>query len=214
MILRIGISHRKSARPNEPAAPVAPCGSQDRRRRGIRPHPDRTGVIMDSPGRLLRARRDRDRASSGEKRAPQPEADVVVPVVGCVPVAVGRAEVPRIVVPGTAAKDTATRGRPGLRAAGPDHTSRPGRSRGAGATYLRSAHARSRRGCAHRCRRARPFRRAIGRVGRGAGCGSAARCLRAAPAGRRREVRSRGTSMEQRLAGSWSCADAAGAAGR
>jgi hypothetical protein len=45
----------------------------------------------------------------------EPEADIVVPVVGVVPVALGRAEILRIVVPGTAAQDTATRGRPGFR---------------------------------------------------------------------------------------------------
>src|SRR5262245_59252057 len=49
------------------------------------------------------------------KRARDPEADSVVPVVGGVPVALGRAEILRIVVPGTAAQDTATRGRPGFR---------------------------------------------------------------------------------------------------
>jgi len=51
----------------------------------------------------MHAQRDRDRAGSGEKRTPEAETVVVVPVVGGVPVAVGRAEVPRIVVPGTAA---------------------------------------------------------------------------------------------------------------
>jgi hypothetical protein len=33
-------------------------------------------------------RRDRDRTGSGGKRAPDPEAQIVVPVVGSVPVAV------------------------------------------------------------------------------------------------------------------------------
>ena len=66
----------------------------------------------------MRARRDRDRTGSGGKRAPDPEADIVVPVVGGVPVAVGRAEVLWIVVPGTAANDTATRGRPGFKGVG------------------------------------------------------------------------------------------------
>jgi hypothetical protein len=50
------------------------------------------------------------------KRTRDPEADIVVPVVGVVPVALGRAEILRIVVPGTAAQDTATRGRPGSEA--------------------------------------------------------------------------------------------------
>ncbi|MGA7451257.1 MAG: hypothetical protein WBW73_08265 [Rhodoplanes sp.] len=75
-------------------------------------------LIMDSPGRLVRARRDRDRIGSGGKRTPDTEADIVVPVVGGVPVAVGGAEVLWIVVPGTAANDTPTRGRPGFKGVG------------------------------------------------------------------------------------------------
>ena len=43
------------------------------------------------------------------ERAGHTETDIVVPVCGIVPVAVGRAEVLRIVVPGTAAENT-TRG--------------------------------------------------------------------------------------------------------
>src|SRR5262249_13193566 len=70
---------------------------------------------MDSPGRLARARRNRDRAGSGGKRPANPEAEIVVPVVGGVPVAVRGAEVVWSVVPGTAADDTATRGRPGFK---------------------------------------------------------------------------------------------------
>src|SRR6266511_1886682 len=101
--------------PNKPAAPVAPRVSQDKRRRGIGRPSAPTVLIMDGPGRLVRARRDRDRAGSGEKRAPDTEAQIVVPIVGGVPVAVGRAEVLWIVVPGTTADDTATRGRPGFR---------------------------------------------------------------------------------------------------
>jgi hypothetical protein len=73
---------------------------------------------MDSPGRLVRARCDRDRIGSGGKRTPDTETDIVVPVVGDVPVAVCRGEVLWIVVPGTAAKDTATRGRPGFKGIG------------------------------------------------------------------------------------------------
>jgi hypothetical protein len=45
-------------------------------------------LIMNSPGRLVLPRRDRDRAGSGGKRAPDPKAQIVVPVVGSVPVAV------------------------------------------------------------------------------------------------------------------------------
>ena len=74
-----------------------------------------TVLIMNGPGRLMRARRDRNRAGSGGKRAPDTGAKVVVPVVGGVPVAVGRAEVLWIVVPRTAADDAATRGRPGFK---------------------------------------------------------------------------------------------------
>src|SRR5208282_3366600 len=77
-----------------------------------------TVLIMDSPGRLVHARRDRDRAGSGGKRTADREPDIVVPVIGGVPVAVGRAEVLWIVVPGTAALDTATRGRPGFKGIG------------------------------------------------------------------------------------------------
>ena len=70
-------------------------------------------LIMASPGRIGRARRDRDRTGSGNMRAPDTETEVVVPVVGGVPVAVGRAEVLWIVVPGTAAQNATTRGRSG-----------------------------------------------------------------------------------------------------
>jgi hypothetical protein len=53
--------------PNKPAAPVAPRVSQDKRHRGIG-HPSRCGsptvLIMDGPGRLVRAQRDPDRAGS------------------------------------------------------------------------------------------------------------------------------------------------------
>jgi hypothetical protein len=48
-----------------------------------------TVLIMDSPGRLVRARRDRDHAGSGVKRAADPEAQVVAPVDGGDPVAEG-----------------------------------------------------------------------------------------------------------------------------
>ena len=62
------------------------------------------------------ARRDRDPAGSGAKRAGNAETDVVVAVVGLVPVAVGGAEVLWIVVPGTAAQNAKRRGRSGARA--------------------------------------------------------------------------------------------------
>jgi len=43
------------------------------------------------------------------KRAADPEADIVVPVVGGVPVAVRGAEILGIVIPGPAAQNTTTR---------------------------------------------------------------------------------------------------------
>jgi len=72
---------------------------------------------MNGPERLSQARRlqtwsrpvlarqDRDPGGSGEKLAGQAETDIVVAVVLLVPVAVGRAEVLWIVVPGTAAQN-------------------------------------------------------------------------------------------------------------
>src|SRR6202011_4338856 len=65
-----------------------------------------TMLITDSPGRLVLARRDHDRASSCGKRAPDPETEIVHPIVGGAPVAVGRAEHLRSAAPGTAADDT------------------------------------------------------------------------------------------------------------
>src|SRR6516165_7043107 len=52
-----------------------------------------TVLIMDGLGRLWLSRRDRERAGSGRKRPPHPEAKVVEPVAGFAPVAGGRAEV-------------------------------------------------------------------------------------------------------------------------
>jgi hypothetical protein len=49
-------------------------------------------LIMDSPGRLVLARRDRNRAGSGGKRPPDPEAQNAEPEAAGVPAAVGRAE--------------------------------------------------------------------------------------------------------------------------
>src|SRR5262249_40385485 len=51
-----------------------------------------TVLIMDGPGRLGRIRPDRDRTSSGGKRPPDPEAQVVGLEDGGVPGADGRAE--------------------------------------------------------------------------------------------------------------------------
>jgi hypothetical protein len=95
-------------------AAARPRVSQDNRRRGIG-RPSRREPRPCSSWTALDAWRA---AGSGGKRAPDTEPVVVVPVVGGVPVAVGRAEVLWIVVPLTAAKDTATRGRPGFRGYG------------------------------------------------------------------------------------------------
>ena len=54
------------------------------------------------------ARRDRDRAGSGGESSTQPEAQIAVPAAGGESVAEGRAEVLRILSPGTVADDTAT----------------------------------------------------------------------------------------------------------
>ena len=53
----------------------------------------------------MHSRKDRDPCSSGCGRTRHAEAVVVVPVLGVVPVAVGRAEVLWIIVPGTAAQN-------------------------------------------------------------------------------------------------------------
>src|SRR5271165_3709409 len=67
----------------------SPCVSQDQRRRGVGRPRAPTVLIMD--GTLSHARRHRDGVGSGGKRAGDPEAEVVVPVVGVVPVAdIGR----------------------------------------------------------------------------------------------------------------------------
>jgi hypothetical protein len=60
---------------------------------------------MDGLGRSKLSRCDRDRPGSGSKRTGQAETDVVV--LAGVPVARGGAEVPRVVVPGTAADNAA-----------------------------------------------------------------------------------------------------------
>jgi hypothetical protein len=73
---------------------------------------------MNSPGRSKHTQRDRDRAGSGTERTADAEADIVVPVVGGVPVAVRGAEVLGIVVPGPAAQNTTTRGCSGFKGLG------------------------------------------------------------------------------------------------
>jgi hypothetical protein len=89
-----------------------------------------TAWIFDALAKILIA------LARAESVLPDTEAKVVVPVVGGVPLAVGRAEVLWIVVPRTAADDAATRGCPGFKGYGKDQTGRPGRSHGASATYL------------------------------------------------------------------------------
>src|SRR5262249_54118715 len=61
---------------------------------------------MDGPGHLALARRNRDRAGSGGKRAADPEAKEVEPGVGGEPAAERGAEIPWTVEPGSAADDT------------------------------------------------------------------------------------------------------------
>jgi hypothetical protein len=55
--------------PNRAAVPVAPQVSQDKRRCGIGRALAPTVLISDSPGRLAHIWGDRDRATSGSKRA-------------------------------------------------------------------------------------------------------------------------------------------------
>ncbi|GEM_PF-5300763 len=62
------------------------------------------------------------------RRAGHPEAGIRVPVVGVVPVAAAGADVPRIVVPRTAAHHTPTGGRPGFRLTRPARRASPGRT--------------------------------------------------------------------------------------
>ncbi len=61
----------------------------------------------------------RERRDSGGERAGHAETEIVVAVRGIVPVAVRRAEVVRIVVPGTAALDPTRGGRTGMTRSGP-----------------------------------------------------------------------------------------------
>jgi hypothetical protein len=68
---------------------------------------------MDSPGRLARARRDRDRAGSGGKRAANPEAKDVIPGTWGAPKAGRGPEELRSVAPGTASDDTTAAIAPG-----------------------------------------------------------------------------------------------------
>src|SRR5215467_14295445 len=95
---------------------------------------------------FLHTRRDHDPAGSGTKRAGNTKPGIVVAVVGLVPVAVGRAEVLWIIVPGTAAQNAERWGpfrRRGATGARPD---------GGGDTFLR------REGCTESGRRRQSFR--------------------------------------------------------
>src|SRR5262245_61492876 len=75
--------------------PAAPAGAHASPRTGaavvVRGYADlvepASVLIMNSPVRSVLARRDRDRAGCGEKRAPDTESEVDVPVIGGVPVA-------------------------------------------------------------------------------------------------------------------------------
>jgi len=72
------------------------------------------------------SRKDRDPYGSGDNRARQTEADIVVSVVRLVVVALRRAEILWIVVPGTAAKNAVDRAGQGL---GRVHICKPRRRR-------------------------------------------------------------------------------------
>jgi hypothetical protein len=75
----------------------------------------RRPLSMAGSGRTLcNSSRVRERKNSGGERAGNTET-VVVPVGGCVPVAVRRAEPVRIVVPGTAAKNAGRGSLTGMR---------------------------------------------------------------------------------------------------
>lgn len=185
-----------------------PRASQHSRHRGIERHLTRTPtmLIMDGPGRSAHARRDRDRAGSGGKRTANAETQVVVPVIGGVPVAVRGAEVVWIVVPGTAADDTATRGRPGFKGAGrieppapEDRVAQPPRIGMLGMSDP-GAHARINIVKTDR------FRPATGRAARAGGCGNAARCRQEGGDSRRREAQSRETAPARGTTRRKSCA--------
>ena len=117
-----------------------------------------SALIMAGPGRpscTPEASVDAP-APADQGRAGNAEPEIVVAVVGFVPVAVRRTEVPRIVVPGAAAVDAVARGdRPGSRLGHRGHRGRTDRRRdrtarretwrGASARYARARHARSTR---------------------------------------------------------------------
>ena len=147
-------------------------------------------------------------ARADRGRAGHAEPDIVVPVVGVVPVAVGGPAVPRVVVPGAAAQNAkASRDRPGFRL-GPCGPARKGdrerdgtrcreRGHGADARYRRARHGRSTIGHAGLARPRRRCRRERSTV-----TGHVA----TEPNGERSRARP--------SRGSLSCADAATAAGR
>ena len=94
--------------------PPGPMRPALRRRSMTAPLNERRPLSMDGPGRTSRSlAASVNIRDSGIERAGQAETDIVVPVGCVVPVAVGRAEVLWIVVPGTAAQNTTRGGRPG-----------------------------------------------------------------------------------------------------
>ena len=87
---------------------LSPAGAGQERRRSFARH-DRPWTLGRAPGGPMRP------PARAVERAGNTEAVVVVPVPGGVPVAVGGAEVPRVVVPGAAAQHTPAGGRSGFR---------------------------------------------------------------------------------------------------
>ena len=136
-------SHEPSPSPATPQA-VAKTGArrhEGQSGRRLQGKPYGPPLIMTAPERTLGTPGGTviPRALA-RRRAGHPEAGSRVPVVGVVPVAAAGADVPRIVVPRTAAHHTPAGGRPGFRLtrparrASPGRTEQTGRSDGANAT--------------------------------------------------------------------------------
>ena len=160
---------------------LSPAGAGQEKRR-VFTHHDRPWTLTGAPGGPVGT------PAPAAERAGNAEPVVVVPVAGGVPVAVRGAEVPRFVVPGTAAQHPPAGGRSGPR--GRVEPLRPERWHGAGAKCSRVRRGRPMRPSAARPPRASPGPRASGRAGPAGGCGSGARSLRAGGAGHRAGGRS------------------------